>query len=350
MLEARMTPRSEPVARRLGWLPIAAIALAGCQSGELHSTAAQSVPPSAVSTSAAPSAAATTAEAPTATASAAPPRTSASPGRPREAAAPGSASTLLATLRVAGRGPKTGYSRAQFGPAWQDVDHNGCDTRNDVLNRDLTDRTWRAGTHGCVVLSGLLAEPYTGRVVTFSKARASDVQIDHAVALSDAWQKGAAGWPAGERLAFANDPLELLAVDGPANESKGDGDAATWLPPYKGYRCAYVARQVAVKSKYQLTVTPAEHDAIAGVLAGCPAQEVPAVGLVQASPVATVPARSVPVQPAATSALSAAPIDAGAVYYRNCAAARAAGKAPVYRADPGYRAGLDADHDGIGCE
>ena len=144
---------------------------------------------------------------------------------------PGSALAVLATLKVQGRGPKTGYSRAQFGPAWQDVDHNGCDTRNDILNRDLTHRTWRTGTHDCVVLSGQLNEPYTGRLVFFSKAQATAVQIDHVVAISDAWQKGAANWPAAERLAFANDPLELLAVDGPTNEAKGDGDAATWLPP-----------------------------------------------------------------------------------------------------------------------
>jgi hypothetical protein len=132
-------------------------------------------------------------------------------------------------LVVKGRGPRTGYSRAQFGPAWADVDHNGCDTRNDILRRDLTRITFRAGT--CVVLSGLLHEPYSGRDVVFSKAHASAVQIDHVVALSDAWQKGAAAWTADRRRQFANDPLNLLAVDGPLNDKKGDGDAATWLPP-----------------------------------------------------------------------------------------------------------------------
>jgi hypothetical protein len=188
---------------------------------------------------------------------------------------PGSARALLATLQVKGRAPKTGYDRDQFGPAWADADRNGCDTRNDVLARDLTGETFRAGTHRCVVLTGRLADPYTGRTIAFRKARASAVQIDHVVPLADAWQTGAFGWPADRRLAFANDPLNLLAVDGPTNQAKGDGDAATWLPPARSYRCRYVARQIAVKAKYRLWATPAESAALARVLAGCPGQAAP---------------------------------------------------------------------------
>jgi hypothetical protein len=188
---------------------------------------------------------------------------------------PNRALAALATLAVKGRAPKTGYDREEFGPSWSDADHNGCDTRNDILNRDLTARTWRAGTHGCVVLTGTLAEPYTGRSVAFDKSRAIDVHIDHVVALADAWQKGGQLLTAARRLAFANDPLNLLAVDGPTNAAKGDGDAATWLPPNKPFRCAYVARQVAVKARYALWTTPAEHAAIARVLATCPGQSLP---------------------------------------------------------------------------
>jgi hypothetical protein len=175
----------------------------------------------------------------------------------------------LAMLPVKGRAPKTGYARKRFGPAWADVDHNGCDTRNDVLNRDLTDKQWRAGTHNCVVVAGTLADPYTGATVPFSKARAADVQIDHVVALSDAWQTGASEWDDAKREQFANDPDELLAVDGKENEAKGDGDAATWLPPNKAFRCEYARRQIAIKRKYSLWVTQAEHDALARVLATC---------------------------------------------------------------------------------
>lgn len=180
------------------------------------------------------------------------------------------ARTELAALEVKGRAPKTGYDRDQFGPAWADVDRNGCDTRNDVLARDLTDVTFEDGTHDCVVLTGTLDDPYTGDVIDFERGPSSaDVQIDHVVALSDAWQKGAQQWDAGTRRQFANDPANLLAVDGPANGAKGDGDAATWLPPSTGYRCAYVARQVRVKAAYGLWVTQAERDAMARQLDAC---------------------------------------------------------------------------------
>ncbi|WP_432506689.1 HNH endonuclease family protein [Kineococcus arenarius] len=178
-------------------------------------------------------------------------------------------------MEVKGRAPRTGYERDLFGTAWADVDANGCDTRNDVLRRDLTATVLAAG--GCTVLTGTLADPYSGRSIAFTRGvgTSDDVQIDHVVALSDAWQKGAQGWDTTTRLRFANDPLNLLAVDGPLNAQKGDGDAATWLPPNRTYRCAYVARQVAVKVRYRAWVTAAEKDAIAGVLDTCPGQDLP---------------------------------------------------------------------------
>jgi hypothetical protein len=194
------------------------------------------------------------------------------------AAASDVARIVLETLAVKGRAPKTGYDRDQFGPAWADADHNGCDTRNDILNRDLANRQWRPGTHDCVVIAGTVVDPYTGTVIRFEKAHAIALQIDHVVALSDAWQKGAQRLSAAERLRFANDPVNLLAVDGPTNASKGDGDAATWLPPNRSYRCAYAARQIAAKARYRLWVTSAEHDALARVLAPCPDQRLPAGG------------------------------------------------------------------------
>lgn len=183
----------------------------------------------------------------------------------------------LSRLRVAGRGPMTGYSRAKFGPAWQDTDRNGCDTRNDILRRDLVAVRLRPGSHGCVVLGGTLRDPYSGRSILFQRGQGTSelVQIDHVVALGDAWQSGAAQWPSAKRLAFANDPLDLLAVDGALNQQKGDANAASWLPPDKSFRCAYVARQVSVKAAYQLSVTAAEKAAMRRVLAGCPARSAP---------------------------------------------------------------------------
>ena len=123
----------------------------------------------------------------------------------------------------------------------------------------------------CVIASGTLNDPYTGKTINFVKGEKTSqaVQIDHVVALSDAWQKGAQSLSETERKSLANDPLNLLAVDGPANQQKGDGDAATWLPPSKAFRCQYVARQVAVKKKYQLWVTAAEKEAMRRIVTGC---------------------------------------------------------------------------------
>ena len=170
-----------------------------------------------------------------------------------------------------GRAPKTGYSRDEFGPAWADVDRNGCDTRNDILARDLTNEAFKPGTNNCVVTAGTLADKYTGTTINFVRGQdtSSEVQIDHIVPLSDAWQKGAQQLSAEQRKELANDPLNLMAADGPTNSAKGDKDAATWLPPNKAFRCGYVARQTAVKARYSLWVTSAEHDAMAGILEGC---------------------------------------------------------------------------------
>ena len=200
-----------------------------------------------------------------------------SSGAASSGGAAGSAASALASLPVKGRAPKTGYDRLKFGPAWADVDRNGCDTRNDVLKRDLQGETFKPNTHDCVVLTGSLTDPYTGKKIAFSRGQGTsdDVQIDHVVALSDAWQKGAQQLDDAARRSLANDPLNLMAVDGPTNQGKGDGDAATWLPPNKPFRCKYVARQIAVKAKYRLYVTQAERDAITGVLGGCPGEPLP---------------------------------------------------------------------------
>lgn len=191
----------------------------------------------------------------------------------RRTAAPGTVLAAAELLTQKGRAPKTGYSRDQFGSAWSDTDGNGCDQREDVLNRDLTHKTF----DGCLVLRGTLHDPYTSRTIHFHRGEStsSAVQIDHVVSESDAWQTGAQQWSAAKRLRFATDTLNLYAVDGPTNESKGDGDTATWLPPNKSFRCTYVGHQVAVKKKYGLWVTPAERSAMVRVLSGCPSTKVP---------------------------------------------------------------------------
>lgn len=193
------------------------------------------------------------------------------------AAASMTALKALDTLAVKGRAPKTGYARSEFGRPWLDVDHNSCDTRNDILRRDMVGITFKAGSATCLVAFGKLIDPYSGATMNFVRGVKTSalVQIDHVVALSNAWQTGAFKLSAEKRIVLANDPLNLLAVNGSLNEQKSDSDAATWLPPLKSYRCSYVARQVAVKKKYGLWVTPAEKAAIVKILTTCPKQSLP---------------------------------------------------------------------------
>jgi Excalibur calcium-binding domain/Protein of unknown function (DUF1524) len=246
-------------------------------------------------------------------------------------AAVGSARAALATLPVKGRAPMTGYSREQFGDRWLTV--NGCDVRDRTLRRDLLRMSFVAGSR-CEIAGGHLHDPYTAAAISFVRGGASEVDIDHVVALGDAWQTGAERWSHARRVALANDPLNLLSVDAGANRQKGDGDAATWLPPNKAFRCRYVARQIAVKRRYGAWVTPAEHDAMARVLATCPRQRLPSGGAVRVR---------VGAKPS--------PSRDGSVF-ADCAAVRAAGLAPLRRGTPGYEAnpGLDRDHDGFACE
>lgn len=208
----------------------------------------------------------------------APPADVAPPAPPEPPADPlvAPARAALPQLDVKGRAPRTGYDRDLFGQSWSDdvaadFGRNGCDTRNDILERDLRELTYRPGTDECVVLTGVLEGPYTGDRIDFERGRdtSTEVQIDHVVALSDAWQKGAQQMAEQHMQEFANDPLNLLAVAGWANQQKSDGDAATWLPPRHDSRCGYVSRQVLVKERYELWVTSAERDAIERILAGC---------------------------------------------------------------------------------
>ena len=183
------------------------------------------------------------------------------------------ATEILEKLEVKGRAPKTGYARTEFYNNWPTVD--GCNLRQKIIKREFGDT---AVLDGCTVVAGEFDEPYTGEHRVFTeKSQISKIQIDHVVALSDAWQKGAQYMEKDVRYNIATDPLNLLAVDGPANEQKSDGDAATWLPSNKKFRCQYVARQVSVKYKYGLWVTEAEKTAISNVLTNCPKE--PAIGV-----------------------------------------------------------------------
>ncbi len=279
---------------------------------------------------------------------------SSTPSRPRRTSRPspvpsaievqpstGSARGVLATLRVRGRAPMTGYSRDAFGPAWPDANRNGCDERNDILARDLENRT----EENCRILTGTLTDPYTAEAVPYRYGDGTLVDIDHVVALGNAWVSGAARWPIRRRAALATDPLNLLAVDASANRQKSDADAATWLPPNKAYRCAYVARQVGVKAKFALSVTAPEKAAIARVLDTCPEQRLPP------DPGSPLLVDHQITEPSTTATSPSTPASGGApTPYENCDAVRAAGAAPLHAGEPGYSSRLDGDGDGSACE
>ncbi|MFD3521472.1 HNH endonuclease family protein [Streptomyces sp. NPDC058653] len=202
---------------------------------------------------------------------AAPDGRAASPLRNTDGTAPGlaplagdadlaAARKVIGALEVKGRGPRTGYDREKFGYAWMDTAdgvpyaRNGCDTRNDLLGRDGQDVEFRSGSD-CVIVSMTLRDPYTGKDIAWKKREATAVQIDHVVPLSYSWQLGAARWNEDKRERLANDPLNLLPVDGPTNSGKGDSGPASWLPPNRGIRCAYAVRFAQVALRYEMPVT-----------------------------------------------------------------------------------------------
>lgn len=177
----------------------------------------------------------------------------------------GAARDQLGELRVAAEGSGSGYKRDRFGQRWKDTDHNGCDQRNDVLARDLVEVRKRGR---CIVLSGLLHDPYSGKDITFDKSDAAEVQIDHLYPLALAWRMGADDWSEDRREAFANDHDNLLAVWGTPNRQKSDSGPGEWKPQ-RSFQCAYAVRYVAVAAEYRLPVSRGDHDALAGFLDRC---------------------------------------------------------------------------------
>ena len=180
----------------------------------------------------------------------------------------------LAALQIKSWDRAQDFKRYRFGQAWSDdvnveFGHNGCDTRDDILRRDLANLVVRPGT--CFAQSGTLHDPYTGTTIDFVRGpdTSDSVEIDHVVSLADAWYKGARLWEAQRRVDFANDPINLLAVSPKANFDKAFRDAASWLPPNEAFRRDFVARQVNVKTVYGLWVSSKEKQAIAEVLARC---------------------------------------------------------------------------------
>jgi hypothetical protein len=170
----------------------------------------------------------------------------------------GSSTNVDMTAVKIGDPRKTGYKRTAFGDAWADVDGNHCDTRNDVLARDLTNVV---RTDNCNVASGVLQDHYTGKAIDFIRGK-SKVDIDHIVPLSYAFQQGAGDWNAAKRQALANDMDNLLAADASANRTKGDKGPSEWMPSNSSFRCDYGKKFAAVAVKYDLPITQADFNTI----------------------------------------------------------------------------------------
>lgn len=276
--------------------------------------------------------------------------------------APIAAGTALATLgTLAIKDADTAkYNRDLFGSPWKDVDNNSCDTRNDMLKRDLTNPV--LDSDNCTVLTGTMVDPYTGTTINFdrSKGGGGGLDIDHLVALSAGFKSGASTWSPEKRLAFANDPLNLLTSGSGPNRAKGDKDASEWLPATAGnpsFNCQYVARQVAVKAKYGAWLLPSEKTAMETVLNTCPNEPLPVdttiVKVQESQPVAPAPAPAPKPAPEAVPAPipAPAPANGSAVDYGTCAKAKAAGGGPYVRGtDPEYEFYRDSDKDGVVCE
>lgn len=270
------------------------------------------------------------------------PKPSPTVGRP----VAGTARAALEDLKVKGRAPKTGYDRDRFGSGWS-TRSTGCDTRQTVLRRDLA-KVKVLATDDCTVVGGKLNDPYTGAAFAAKTTSVDDLEIDHVVATSDAWQKGVQQLSASRRRAFYNDLLNLQTTVATVNASKGDGDAATWLPAITTYRCTYVARQIAVKAKYDLWLTKAEKAAMARVLDRCPDQKLPTA----ASARRVVDKKPTMVDPEPKPAPKKKPKESTTdPRFPTCKAANAAGYGPYYRGtDAEYDWYRDNDHDGIVCE
>lgn len=188
--------------------------------------------------------------------------------------APTADTVAQAKDRLAGLGTGYGgeggaYHRESFGRGWADLDGDGCLTRNEVLQRDLTGTSLHG--NGCVVASGTLLDPYTGETVRFTHGSESSqaVQIDHIVPLAYAWRQGAWRWSAEQRVRFSNDQRNLVAVDGQQNDDKGSDGPGRWMPPNAGVHCGYAVTFVMILNEYGLDAFPADERELSATLARC---------------------------------------------------------------------------------
>jgi len=243
-----------------------------------------------------------------------------------------------------------GYVRDAFGyPA--DLDGDGCDTRDEVLLSESVS-TVSVGS-GCFLSGGQWWSLYDGVAL----GSPSEIEIDHVVSLKEAWDSGAWAWDPLSLIAFGNDLTDtrtLRGVSSASNQDKGEKDPSNWLPSEPTAVCPYVGEWVAIKARWSLSMDQSEFGRIRNLLNGpcvgttiAPFEPIPATAGYRTSPFVPAPVTTVAV---ASTVPFVSPPSGGDVYYENCDAARAAGAAPLYVGDPGYRSKLDRDGDGVACE
>jgi len=268
--------------------------------------------------------------------------------------APQSVSTRerLAVLSIDDRPSPQGSYRREEWPHWADVDGNGCDARQDALAAwSVVPATVnRSGT--CKVVVGSWVSPYD----QMASNNPSDFDVDHLVPLENAFRSGGWAWSTERRRAFANNPGELVVASASSNRSKGSDPPNEWRPAFRDSWCAYADGWVKVKSAWGLTVTTSERDALGQMLDTCgiAGPVWPLGGNAFTTPEGKAPSGSAsgsaPTPAPVAPTTPVAPAPGGSVYYANCTAARAAGAAPIYAGQPGYRTALDGDKDGVACE
>ena len=244
----------------------------------------------------------------------------------------------LLGLLVTAPEDRSGYDRDLF-RHWIDADGDGCDTRREVLIDEAVVAPTVGG--GCSLTGGQWLSAYDGLILT----DASQLQIDHVVALAEAWDSGASAWTPDRRMRFANDldvPWALIAVSGASNQSKSDHDPAEWLPPNPGDLCPFVSAWIAIKVRWQLSVDQLERDALTGLVGDCPGVQMPYEPIPPDAPGAPTPLASAttcsPAYPTVCIPPPPPDLNCGDIPYR---------RFTVLSPDPHH---FDGDHDGIGCE
>lgn len=289
--------------------------------------------------------------------------------KPKTAPTKGTALAVLSTLKV-NDNLSSGYKREAFGQSWVDIDNNNCDTREDTLARHMSNVS-KSGN--CEVVSGVLVDSYNGETIQFSKdGKGGGIDIDHVVALSAGWKTGMSLESTANRESFANDPLNLLPVDAGLNRYKSDKDASEWIPSQlktkntssliAKFDCPYVARQIAVKSKYGMWVTTSEKSRMNTVLNACPTIEIPNGSDVVVN-VNTdkgnnqaVESKTTTTKKATAPTKKAAPVTKKPTSGKSdpdmgtCGKAKSAGYGPYHKGSVEYGYYRDGDGDGTVCE